>query len=48
MWSRLQIIIPKFFKDQRIRPSLLHGDLWGGNAAQTKRHPGIIHMCFNK
>ncbi|CAH1405426.1 unnamed protein product [Nezara viridula] len=42
MWSRLQIIIPKFFKDQRIRPSLLHGDLWGGNAAQTKRHPVIF------
>uniref|UniRef100_A0A0A9Z4E9 protein-ribulosamine 3-kinase n=1 Tax=Lygus hesperus TaxID=30085 RepID=A0A0A9Z4E9_LYGHE len=42
MWSRLQIILPKFFKDQKIRPSLLHGDLWSGNVAQTKRHPVLF------
>ncbi|XP_073980139.1 ketosamine-3-kinase-like [Rhodnius prolixus] len=42
MWSRLQIILPKFFKDQKIRPSLLHGDFWSGNVAQTKRHPVLF------
>lgn len=41
MWSRLQLILSKFFKDLEIYPSLLHGDLWGGNASETKTHPVI-------
>ncbi|XP_039292804.1 ketosamine-3-kinase [Nilaparvata lugens] len=42
LWSRLQIVLPRFFKDLEIRPSLLHGDLWKGNAAETKEHPVIF------
>lgn len=44
MWSRLQLILPKFFKDLEIYPSLLHGDLWGGNASETKTHPGMSEL----
>ncbi|XP_054262014.1 ketosamine-3-kinase-like isoform X2 [Macrosteles quadrilineatus] len=42
LWSRLQIVLPTFFKDLEIKPSLLHGDLWGGNAAETKTNPVIF------
>lgn len=48
LWSRLQIILPTFFKDLEIKPSLLHGDLWGGNAAETKTNPGKSPICTNK
>ncbi|XP_046680712.1 ketosamine-3-kinase-like isoform X2 [Homalodisca vitripennis] len=42
LWSRLQIVLPTFFKDLEIKPSLLHGDLWSGNAAETKTNPVIF------
>lgn len=47
IWSKLQLIIPKFFKplkekDITIKPSLLHGDLWGGNAGETEDEPIIF------
>eukprot|EP00112_Aurelia_sp_Birch-Aquarium-sp1_P017747 Seg4150.2 transcript_id=Seg4150.2/GoldUCD/mRNA.D3Y31 product=Ketosamine-3-kinase protein_id=Seg4150.2/GoldUCD/D3Y31 len=41
LWSELQLIIDKFFKDLSIKPSLLHGDLWSGNAAETTSGPVI-------
>ncbi|XP_066018215.1 fructosamine-3-kinase-like isoform X2 [Pocillopora verrucosa] len=39
LWSRLQLKIPEFFKGMDIKPSLLHGDLWSGNAAETEDGP---------
>ena len=39
LWSQLQISIPRFFRsltedgEVKIKASLLHGDLWSGNAA---------------
>lgn len=46
LWSRLQVVLPRFFKDLEIKPSLLHGDLWGGNAAETKECPGMTIIFF--
>ncbi|VVC45486.1 Hypothetical protein CINCED_3A004193 [Cinara cedri] len=34
-WPQLKQIIPKFFEGIKVKPSLVHGDLWSGNAAQT-------------
>ncbi|XP_077995391.1 ketosamine-3-kinase-like isoform X2 [Glandiceps talaboti] len=43
LWSKLQVKIPEFFKDMDvIKPALLHGDLWGGNAAETTDEPVIF------
>ncbi|XP_075221080.1 ketosamine-3-kinase-like isoform X3 [Lycorma delicatula] len=42
LWSRLQLVLPRFFKDIEIKPSLLHGDLWGGNSAEIKESPVIF------
>lgn len=48
LWSQLQVIIPKFFvyfdeePKNRIFPSLLHGDLWSGNAAQLKDDGPVV------
>lgn len=41
LWSQLQRYIPAMFKDVSIHPSLLHGDLWAGNAGQVDNTPGI-------
>jgi len=32
----------RFFKGIDIKPSLLHGDLWSGNAAQMDDGPGLL------
>ncbi|XP_067141055.1 ketosamine-3-kinase-like [Centruroides vittatus] len=42
LWSELQLKLPKFFKDIEIVPSLLHGDLWGGNVGETDNEPIIF------
>ena len=36
LWSLLQRKLPGMFKGLEIEPSLLHGDLWSGKAAETK------------
>eukprot|EP00795_Rhopilema_esculentum_P015163 gene15163-6355_t len=41
LWSDLQLNIDKFFKGIDPQPSLLHGDLWSGNAAETREGPVI-------
>ena len=47
-WSELQILLPRFFKQfhgtgsEKIVPSLLHGDLWSGNAAETDNGPVVF------
>lgn len=38
-WPRLKPIIPKFFEGIEVKPSLVHGDLWSGNAAQSNSKP---------
>ncbi|XP_015907505.1 ketosamine-3-kinase [Parasteatoda tepidariorum] len=35
LWSELSLKVPNFFKDVEVTPSLLHGDLWSGNAASA-------------
>ena len=40
LWKTLKAKIPEFFKDLDIKPSLLHGDLWSGNAASFDGKPG--------
>ena len=40
LWPRLKHKLPRFFEGLVIKPSLLHGDLWAGNAAQTSSGPG--------
>lgn len=42
LWSHLQLKIPQFFTGIEVKPSLLHGDLWSGNAQQTKDGPVIF------
>ena len=41
LWPLLQRKLPGMFKGLEIMPSLLHGDLWSGNAAETKDGPGV-------
>lgn len=38
----LQRKIPQFFTDVEIVPALLHGDLWGGNVAESTEGPVIF------
>ncbi|ROT72468.1 Ketosamine-3-kinase [Penaeus vannamei] len=35
LWSELQLKIPSFFANVHVKPSLLHGDLYYGNTAET-------------
>ncbi|KAI1297860.1 Ketosamine-3-kinase [Halotydeus destructor] len=50
LWSELQLVIPKFFRvfseeEAELKPSLLHGDLWSGNSAETDECPVIFDPC---
>ncbi len=44
LWSHLQLKIDKYFIDikDNIKPALLHGDLWSGNAAQLPEEPVVF------
>ncbi|XP_064871988.1 ketosamine-3-kinase [Oncorhynchus nerka] len=42
LWSQLQLKIPQLFTDMEVFPSLLHGDLWGGNVAECPDGPVIF------
>ena len=43
LWQKLKEKIPDFFADLTdIRPSLLHGDLWSGNAGQSDGKAGKL------
>lgn len=39
LWSELQLKIPSFFANVHVKPSLLHGDLYYGNTAETINGP---------
>jgi fructosamine-3-kinase len=41
--ARLMEKLPAFFSDYRPAPSLLHGDLWSGNAAMTAGGEPVIY-----
>ena len=41
LWQRLQRHIPAMFQGITVEPSLLHGDLWSGNAGEADGQPGI-------
>eukprot|EP00794_Sanderia_malayensis_P014106 gene14106-15580_t len=40
-WSELQLKISTLFKGIEIKPALVHGDLWSGNASETSSGPII-------
>jgi fructosamine-3-kinase len=40
LWSKLKPKVPEFFSGVRVKPALLHGDLWSGNAGQAEGKPG--------
>ncbi|KAK7474331.1 hypothetical protein BaRGS_00034379 [Batillaria attramentaria] len=42
LWSQVVPKLSTFFKDLDIKPALLHGDLWNGNAAEDKDGPVIF------
>ena len=41
-WTKLKQKWPDFFEGIEIKPSLLHGDLWSGNAGQVGNEPTIF------
>ncbi len=52
LWPKLKRKIPEFFENcGEIIPALLHGDLWGGNVAETDVEPGTVfilrfYLCY--
>ena len=40
LWMQLLPKIPNLFNGLMIKPALLHGDLWSGNAAETDSESG--------
>ncbi|VDM95664.1 unnamed protein product [Thelazia callipaeda] len=42
LWPQLVRKIPEYFKNCKIYPCLLHGDLWSGNCSFTKDGPVIF------
>ena len=46
--ERLLTAVPVFFSDYQPQPSLLHGDLWGGNAAADVNGQPVIYdpACY--
>ena len=42
LWKDLKDIMPQFFEGLNVKPSLLHGDLWSGNAGTVDGQPGEI------
>ena len=40
--ERLLADLPAFFQDYRPEPSLIHGDLWGGNQAETANGEPVL------
>ena len=53
LWSKLKEMMPTFFEGiGEVKPSLLHGDLWSGNAGVTSDGVGgesclIRRMSFS-
>ena len=41
VWPKLKDKMPDFFQDIQVQPSLLHGDLWSGNAGSVGSEPVI-------
>ena len=46
LWSDLQLNIDRLFINIDIKPSLVHGDLWSGNAGETTDEPGRSQWAF--
>ncbi|KAK3774016.1 hypothetical protein RRG08_030098 [Elysia crispata] len=42
IWSNLMPNLHKLFQGLEITPALMHGDLWGGNAAETQDGPVVF------
>ena len=47
LWQKLKPKIPEFFSGLDVKPSLLHGDLWSGNAGQADGRPGKNFALFS-
>lgn len=44
LWQELKPLMMKFFENIEIKPSLLHGDLWGGNIGETDTEPSDFFL----
>ncbi|XP_056409183.1 ketosamine-3-kinase-like [Hyla sarda] len=42
LWAQVQVTVPQLFSGVVVVPSLLHGDLWGGNVAELDTGPVIF------
>ena len=40
LWSEMQLKLDMLFKGLNVKPSLVHGDLWSGNAGQLNNEAG--------
>ena len=40
LWSELQLKLGKLFDGVNVQPSLVHGDLWSGNAGHIHDQAG--------
>ncbi|KAF2345709.1 Fructosamine/Ketosamine-3-kinase, partial [Trinorchestia longiramus] len=48
LWSVLQPLLPRLFDDvPAIVPSLLHGDLWGGNVSSVEEQGVTVPVIFD-
>ncbi len=45
--TRLLDVLPQFFTDYTPQPSLLHGDLWGGNYGYMQDGSSIVPVIFD-
>ena len=49
LWSELKPKVSVFFANcPEVRPSLLHGDLWSGNASGSNFGPGEWHSTTQR
>lgn len=48
LWGKLMPKVPDFFKGLEVKPSLVHGDLWGGNAAELDDRPSELMRSINQ
>ena len=39
--------LPRFFDGVDVKPAILHGDLWGGNASENSEGPGKSLLDYN-
>ena len=48
LWNKILVKFPNFFEGLDIKPAIVHGDLWGGNASENDEGPGRYKVSFLK